>query len=54
MDRYADFNISKRQAMSVAFAIIADIEAFCDAHAEEYERFLLDEKNKLEGGQTEP
>ena len=46
IDRYSNFNMSRKQAQSVAFAIIADIEKFCEEHAEEFEAFLQVEEEK--------
>jgi hypothetical protein len=49
MDGYSSFNMSRKQAMSVAFAIISDIEAYVDDHQAEYEQFLLEEMAKKGG-----
>ena len=50
MDRYSDFNISRKQAQQICFAIIADIENFCEEHAEEFEEFLKSEEARERNG----
>ena len=44
--RYADFNISRKQAQQIYFTILADIEAYVEANPEQYEQFLLAEEKK--------
>ena len=44
--KYSDFYISRKQAQSVAFAIIADIEKFCEENSEEFQKFLKSEELK--------
>ena len=53
MDRYSNFHISRKQAFSVAVAIIADIEQFCEEHAEDFEKFLQAENEKRKGAETQ-
>lgn len=37
-------NISQKQAQAFARAIYANIDAYIEAHREEYEKFLLEEE----------
>lgn len=46
---YSDFNISKQQSQQICFAIIADIENYCEGHPTEFEEFLKAEKLKEKG-----
>ena len=41
---YSNFSINRKQAQQVCFAIIADIENFCEEHKEEYEEFIKNEE----------
>lgn len=44
-----DISISQKQAHAFAYAILADIETYVEAHKEEYAEFLkeLDEKEAI-------
>ena len=41
---YSNFNIGRKQAQQLAFAIIADIEEYVDQHRSEFETFLASEE----------
>lgn len=43
------FNISRKQARQIAFAIIADIEDYVEKHYPAYEDFLATEESKKGG-----
>lgn len=43
---YSKFNISRKQAQQIAFAIVADIEAYVEKHSSEYEAFLAKEQEE--------
>jgi len=45
-DAYSKVNMSRKMAQTVAFSIIADIEAYVEANPEQYEQFLLAEEKK--------
>ena len=44
MDYYSDFFINRRQAQTLAFAIINDVENYIAEHQTEFEKFLESEK----------
>lgn len=46
---YSNFHINRRQTQQLAFAIIADIEAYVLEHSTEYEAFLKAEEQKKRG-----
>jgi len=46
---YSNFYINRRQTQQLAFAIIADIEAYVAEHCAEYEAFLKAEEQKERG-----
>ena len=45
---YSNLSINRKQAQQVCFAIIADIENFCEEHKEEYEEFLKNEEKSTQ------
>lgn len=46
-----EIKLNKEQCQEIALTIFADIERYVNAHAEEYEKFLLEEKlSKGEAG----
>ena len=48
-DRYTDFNINRKQAQQICFAIIADIEDYLTTHEAEYQEYLAVEESKERG-----
>lgn len=46
---YSKFNINRKQAQQIAFAIIADIETYVENHYADYEMFLKTEELRERG-----